>query len=348
VRATDRFAEETPISRRELVGTIGLGASGALSGCARKDGQSRAESEPDGTTPETAEDPATEDGFIGETMSELRTSYERLDRVPIAEDGSFVFETDRFIDEFEDGSGIAISETPSERFRDRSESELSERKAKGLAAAADLSVWLFNQRLHLFDTIVSGERFLQSDEGEYEPAIEHLRNGLQALRALPKNRERVRVSLSHVRETGVAIDGYDLETVPPANELTGKVASWARPAYEGLFHTLRGFSLIESIEPSGDSSELFPYRKRDYERLAAEFRTAEASFTHAHGQGRRLRYLSETVDSHRCAASTLREGFEDAVRGKRKLNTGTVSEAERIATEVEERFVRGTVRCSEL
>lgn len=294
-----------------------------------------------------AEDPDAEEGFIEEAISELETNFERLDRVPITENGGFVFETDRFTDEFEDGSEISIPEMPSERFRDRSESDLSESKAKGLAAAADLSVWLFNQRLYLFDTIVSGEQFLKSYD-EYERAIEHLQNGLRALRAVPKNRERIRVSLSHVRETGVTIDGYDLDTVRPANELTGEIVSWAKPAYTGLFHTIRGFTLIESIEPPGDSSELFPYRKRDYERLAAEFRTAEASFIHAYGRGRPLHNLSETVESHRCAASTLREGFEDAVRGKRKLNAGEVSEAERIATEVEERFVRGTVRCSEL
>lgn len=332
-----------------MLGTIGVGAVGALAGCLRGDGQTQSGND---EIQSTAQNPHLEPSSGGETrsveaaISKLERNYRQLGRVPIVEDGVFVFETTRFIDVFEDDSGLSIAETPSEIFRDDSKPDRLDSTAKGFAAAADLSVWLFNQRLLLFDTIRSSRRFVQSYDEGYERPIEHLQNGLQALRTVPENGERIDVSLSHVREEQFSIEGYDLDTVSPANEMVQKIAMWARPAYEGLSHTLRGFQLLEAAERIGDPHAPFPYTEREYERVAAEFRTAEASFTHAHGRGRRLAHLSETVESHRCAASTLREGFEMAVVGTQKLNAGQLTEAERIATEVEERFVRATLRCS--
>lgn len=346
-----RSAERRRATRRTFVGTVGAALTGAFAGCFRDDGAPRSGNEAQSEGAEGTDRQRLDEGELGSiaaARSQLRATYERLARVPVTENGAFVFDTGAFVDEFGDGSSLSVSESPSEVFRAStgSESGISEEKANRLAAAADLSVWLFNQRLLLFDTIVSGRMFTRTYKEGYERPIEHLRNGLEKLHSAPKNRSRIHASLSHFWAGDIDINGYDFDTVRPATGITDEIAAWTTPAYEGLLHTTRGRMLIETVETSARSDALFPHSKRDYERIAAEFRTAETSFNHAHGRGRRLGHMSDAFEYHRCVASAMRNVFDDAVAGNTELEAGNDAEAERIASDIEDRLSRLVLRCS--
>lgn len=296
--------------RRGVLGALATVLASAAGGCsAVTDPSESTESEPGSTQ--------TPEGYT-EAVTELEDLYERLEAVPIAADGEFVFDPSAFEDEFDHDAVLSDVEAVRDRIRGL-DAEDAERDA--LMRAADLAEHLARQRIALHQVVTAVFAFEDLfAAAEFGAATGVAADARQFLETLAREGNRVEALLDRTG-TGPPVDGYDPASIRATQELLVEITHWSDPAYEGLGRVAEGFGRFVDANDAMER-ERFGAARAAFGAAQADFEAAAEAFDRARGRGRRVGYVAPAVDELRCVAPAYVEGCGRLADAVEELDAG--------------------------
>lgn len=329
------------VPRTDRRGFLAAAAVAALGGCS--------EGTDDGSG---ADGEATPDGqrtggrTLDRARADLETVYRRLEAVPVAEDGEFVFDVGAFESEFDHEAVVADASAVRDRLEVH-DADGAAREGDALAAAAELAGLLARQRLSLHQAVAAGltfeERFARA---EFGPAAGAVRDGRAYVDGLVSNGERIEAVLAGRDGPLPAVDGYDPASVREAQSVLAEVTLWTGPAYEGLGRAADGFDAFAAANDAMER-ERFGTAAGRLDRARERFEAAEAAFDRAAGGGRRMDYVAPTVDEVRCAVPAYVEGCDRLGDALAAIDAGDRSRGFDLARATLDEMDRTVGRCME-
>lgn len=329
--------------RRTVITSIATVAASTLAGCNDDSGgpgdtataDDGGAGEPSGDYPEE----------FADAKADVETAYERLASLPIVVDGEFAFDVYAFEDEFDHEAVRDLARDARERLETIDATEPSESTIESLITAAELAELLTDQRRILHQTIVAAFAYEHHlFEGEYDPAIEAIRDARSYLSDLSSKGERIEETLEEWERSEPSFEGFDTESVRETQTVLVEITRWTDPAHEGLHRAIDGFRRFEDVTEALERDR-FGTAGDAIGKARARFAAAEDAFDRAHGRGRRLHYVTSLVDAIRCMMPAYREGCDNLREAFEAYDDGEEARGEELAREAIDEMEEAMAPC---
>jgi hypothetical protein len=342
---TTRPTRSVPTDRRSVLAGIATGVAGLAAGCSDRTGDGQQTESPSPSTPTSspAEGPPE---ALTDLEQNIETVYRRLESLPLARDGEFVFDVRRSLEDFDNMAARTLAKQTIESADGLEQTDdVTDRRRAELLQVARLGLFSVDQRTFLQNTVVVAVEFeRQLGRDGFVGDTDSLRKARRYLQDLNTNVEVFGDILSEAPGADAGIRGYDPRRLESTRDVLKRVLLWAHPAYAGLHLVGEGLELISEGNKAldqdrhGDASQQF---ERSRSRLVA----AEDKFDTALGRGERIERVGELVDKFRCILPPLQELYEEVPAALTEMAAGNEEEAREIAREPLREASRGFNQC---
>lgn len=330
------------IDRRTFVTTITLALSGPLAGCSGETKRRTPEQENEHTG---APDGDSQDE-TSRVERNIRRVYDRIEDVPLVEDGEFIYDlerTERSVD-YEELIKMA-KEAMEDAVGMDEDVEATKKTREHLRRTARIAFLLVDQRYLVHNALFGGTVFRRSfTEGKYKRAVHVIGESRQLLDRLGSNRDRLEEELAAYQDSDLTMDEVNVSSVRGDLVVLNEVVVWTASVFKAFEFTARGMVLVQEGN-QGLNKERYGIARSRYDAAQKYFSRAETAFNTAHGRGRSLEYLVPLANDIRCFVPTLGAGYDDLDEAFIELQADNEERGLRIARETMQRMNEDFRRC---
>lgn len=320
----DSVGEQT-VSRRTILAVATSAGIPIISGC--NIGSNRLD---DGDVSSKPDKPDSNE--LEDVQSSLEEIYREINRFPVSEDGEFIFDVQKFEEDFD--YEVLLEETRKLQERIEKTGPEYEVELDALDSIARIAELRIRERVFTHQSIAAGltygRRLMQ---GEYADAAEAIRHGNGFLKELSETGGEIENELEERPGDTVSVDGFESNSIRISQLVLFEIVQWTTLSYRSFEYASVGFELFEDGAEKVDEERIDEAR-RVFERAGGQFTRANELLERAHGRGRRLGYVVPLVRKLRCVLPVYRDTCERFVDSFTAWRSGDEDRARRIGREV--------------
>lgn len=333
--------DENLVSRRTVLSAVTTVGFSMKSGCSASSKRQDEEVYSSGSDREYSEE-------LREIKSNIESIYREINRNPIAENGEFVFDIQKFENGFDHKSLLEEIRAMQDRIDAITRESISQEERETLSSMVRLAELLIRERFFTHQFIAAGLTFEQRlIRDEYAKATEAIQHGKEFLEKLSVNGREIEDELETGHSEAESIEEFDPDPIKNSQSVLVEIVQWTTIVFQGFHHATLGFELFEegvdSIkeERIGEVSQI-------YENATEQFNRAIELLEEAQGRGTRLDYVIPLVRNLRCVLPVYRDTGDRFADSFRAWQSGEEEEAREIARKTINEIDRQMIRCEDL
>lgn len=323
-RASEPYGKA--VTRRRCI-LISAGLVGSTAGCAGEDSDSgpvQRDGNPDST-------PSNNNSRQPNIQEEIENLYSRIAAIPLADDGEFVYDVERALDNLDYEELVQDAQDVFEAAKGLDDEFAGKYNQENWVASGRLAFLLADQRLLVHQSLVAALIYRRHfANGNYLKAVKAMTEAANLMEKLRANGGDILSVLETDATCLFPIDGYRARSIRSDLDVLYEVLRWINPVYDGFEQAARGMVSIQ-YGNRNLKEENYESVRNHFDDGQDYFENAKFAFDAAHGTGQAVEIIEPIVEDLRCLLPTLTSGYEDLEEAIDNLEKGNKEEGQKLA-----------------